>query len=117
MHPFSTTRRARRAHRPARAGRRASRNARLALLLLRRRLRRSTLLLWRFSTWVWLAAGALVGFEVLELVLTGLLAAPELVPLLLLVLALIWLFRRGIRRAALRLRLVARRFRARGRIR
>jgi hypothetical protein len=93
------------------------RNVRLALLLLRRRLRRSTLLLWRFSTWVWLAAGALVGFEVLELVLTGLLAAPEFVPLLLLVLALIWLFRRGIRRTALRLRLVARRFRARGRVR
>ncbi len=117
MHPVSATSHPCRAHRPPRARPRSSRFARLALLLLRRRLRRSTLLLWRFSTWVWLAAGALVGFEVLELVLTGLLAAPELVPLLLLVLALIWLFRRGIRRAALRLRLVARRFRARGRIR
>ena len=74
------------------------RRVRLAILRLRTRWRRATRFLWRFTGWVWVAAGSLVGFEALELILTGLLAAPEFVPIVLFVLAAAWFFRAGIRR-------------------
>lgn len=46
-----------------------------------------------FSGWIWLAAGSLVGFEVLDLVLASLGFAPEMVPMVLLALALVWWLR------------------------
>jgi len=60
---------------------------------MRRRIARLTAPLWRLATWVFLAAGALVGFEVLEALLGGLVLAPEIVPIVLLCLALVWLVR------------------------
>ena len=71
---------------------------RRTLFRLRRAARRFTGRLWQFSGWIWVAAGSLVGFEALELVLTGLLAAPEFVPVVLVVLAAAWFCRAGIRR-------------------
>ncbi|GAB3807018.1 hypothetical protein GCM10028798_30790 [Humibacter antri] len=56
-----------------------------------------------FSGWVWVAAGSLVGFEVLELLLGGLIAVPEALPIVLLALAIVWYFRRGIRRLVARI--------------
>ncbi len=76
---------------------RVRRRARLARLLLRRRVERLTWPFWRFGTWMFLAAGALVGFEVLEVVLGGFILAPELVPLVLLALATAWAVRCGVR--------------------
>ncbi|HXR43395.1 MAG TPA: hypothetical protein VN759_01225 [Pseudolysinimonas sp.] len=77
---------------------RTVRRLRLAFFRLRARCRRRTRSLWRFTGWVWVAAGSLVGFEALELILTGLLAAPEFVPLVLIVLAAAWFFRAGLGR-------------------
>jgi len=57
-----------------------------------------------FSGWTWVAAGSLVGFEMLDIVLGGLLLAPELLPVAILLLAGIWYFRRGLRRLWTRLR-------------
>lgn len=78
--------------------RRLPRRARLVLLVARRQVHRTHLRLALFSGWVWVAAGSLVGFEALELLLGGLLAVPEALPIVLLALALVWYFRRGIRR-------------------
>ncbi len=76
---------------------RVRRRARLMRMLLRRRLERLSWPLWRFGTWMFLAAGALVGFEVLEAVIGGFILAPELVPVALLVLATAWAIREGVR--------------------
>lgn len=77
---------------------RLPRRLRLAILLARRLAYRTHLHLALFSGWVWVAAGSLVGFEALELLLGGLFAVPEALPIVLLTLALVWYFRRGIRR-------------------
>lgn len=71
--------------------------------LLRRRTRRlcrrveSRLAL--FGGWTWVAAGSLIGFEMLDLVFGTFLLAPELVPLVIVALALAWYFREWLRRA------------------
>ena len=82
---------------PPRARPRPHRHARLAVLRLRRRIERLTWPLWRFGTWMFLAAGALVGFEVLEAVIGGFILAPEFVPVVLLALATAWAIREGMR--------------------
>ncbi|GAA4156039.1 hypothetical protein GCM10022286_05880 [Gryllotalpicola daejeonensis] len=51
-----------------------------------------------FSGWTWIAAGSLIGFEALELVFGTFVLVPELLPLVILCLALAWYFRRHIRR-------------------
>jgi len=57
-----------------------------------------------FSGWAWIAAGSLVGFEVLDVLFGTFVLAPELVPLVILALALAWLFRSRLRRASSRVR-------------
>ncbi|NNC13186.1 hypothetical protein HII28_15025 [Planctomonas sp. JC2975] len=81
---------------PSSARRPAARRMRLALLLITRGIRRARLRLALFSGWVWVAAASLVGFEVLEILLGALLAAPEVLPLVLLALAAVWYFRRAL---------------------
>jgi hypothetical protein len=46
-----------------------------------------------FGGWTWVAAGSLLGFEMLDVVLGSFLLAPELLPLVILALAIVWLFR------------------------
>jgi hypothetical protein len=57
-----------------------------------------------FSGWTWVAAGSLVGFEVLDVIFGTFALAPELLPLVILALALAWFFRHRLRRAWARLR-------------
>jgi hypothetical protein len=57
-----------------------------------------------FSGWTWVAAGSLIGFEMLDIVFGAFILAPEFLPLVIVALALIWLFRDRLRRARLRLR-------------
>lgn len=83
------------------------RRSRLALLVARRGIRRLHFRLIRFSSWVWVAAASLVGIEVLELLLGAFIAAPELLPLVLLALAATWYFRRGLTRVRRRVPAVA----------
>ncbi|MHA7987139.1 hypothetical protein ACX9R5_15170 [Rathayibacter sp. CAU 1779] len=83
---------------PSPTRRRSARRARLALLLIARGVRRARLRLALFSGWVWVAAASLVGFEVLEILLGTFLAAPEALPIVLLVLAAVWYFRRTLLR-------------------
>ncbi len=65
-----------------------------------RRLReRSTTRLILFSGWTWVAAGSLVGFEMLDLLFGTFVLAPELLPLAILALACVWYFRTRLRRA------------------
>jgi hypothetical protein len=73
-------------------------------LSVRRVLRRTHQSLTLFSGWTWIAAGSLIGFEMLDLVFGTFVLAPELVPLVILCLALVWYFRRRLRRAWSRLR-------------
>jgi len=70
--------------------------------------------LWRLNTWMILGAAAVVGFEGLEALLGTFLMAPELLPLMLLALAVYWVFRERIVR---RLSRVRRRWRAHRRLR
>ena len=49
------------------------------------------------SGWVWLAAASLVGFEVFDMMFSAFLVAPELFPLVIVVLALVWYFREWFR--------------------
>jgi hypothetical protein len=92
--------------------------ARLGRLRARRRFMRWTLPLWRVNTWMLLAAAALVGFEGLELLLGMFLLAPEVLPLVLLALAVYGACRkhagRGIRRLRTRMRASRRLRRIRG---
>jgi hypothetical protein len=76
---------------------RAGRLLHLAGLRIRRRFDRLTWPVYRFGTWMFFAAGALVGFEVLDVVFGSLLFGPEAIPVILLVLALVWAAREGIR--------------------
>lgn len=59
---------------------------------LRRCVRRSTRRLILLGGWTWLAAGSLVGFEVLEMLFGTLALAPEFIPLLIVGLAAAWYF-------------------------
>lgn len=76
----------------------------LSLSSLRRALDRARRRLTLFSGWTWVAAGSLVGFEMLDLIFGTFVLAPELLPLVILCLALAWYFRRRLRRAWARLR-------------
>ncbi|OZB83258.1 hypothetical protein [Microbacterium sp. 13-71-7] len=70
----------------------------------------------RMEVWIYLAAGALLGFEGLEALLGAMLIAPELVPLVLLALAVVWTAKRRGRWIVRRIEL-ARRRRGRRRVR
>jgi len=83
---------------PVSSRNRLYRRARLASLVTRRGLHRLRTRLLLFSGWIWVAAGSLVGFEMLEILLGGLIAVPEALPIVLLALAFAWYFRRGILR-------------------
>ncbi|RDV43469.1 hypothetical protein DOE76_17515 [Leifsonia sp. ku-ls] len=52
-----------------------------------------------FSGWTWVAAASLIGFEALDIVFGAFILAPELLPLVIVGLALAWLFRERLRRA------------------
>lgn len=65
------------------------------------------------STWTYLAAGALVGFEALEILFGAFVLAPEIIPLLLVGLAAQWWLRERVRRIVRLWRLHRRRVRAR----
>lgn len=78
---------------------------------LRRLLRTVTERLWVFSGWTWVAAGSLVGFEVLEIIFTSFALAPELLPAVLVAMALAYVWRE--RLAVLRQRFRIRRRAAR----
>jgi hypothetical protein len=87
-----------------------------ALAGIRRALHRANARAVLFSGWTWIAAGSLIGFEAFDLVFGAVALAPELLPLLLIALALTWLFRERLRRtwARLRARRRLRRLRSRG---
>ncbi|MFJ4167289.1 hypothetical protein ACIPY5_17185 [Microbacterium sp. NPDC089698] len=67
----------------------------------------------RMEVWVYLAAGAFLGFEGLEALLGAMLIAPELVPLVLLALAVVWTAKRRGRWILRRIALARRRRRSR----
>jgi len=85
---------------------RARRRIALARSRVRRRVRRLTRRLLVLGGWTWLAAGSLVGFEVLEMLFGTLALAPEFIPLLVIGLAGAWFLRDRLRRLARRLRLL-----------
>jgi hypothetical protein len=51
-----------------------------------------------FGGWVWCAAGSLVGFEAFDILFGTFALAPELLPIVILGLALTWYFRGRVRR-------------------
>jgi len=57
-----------------------------------------------FGGWVWFAAGSLVGFEAFDIIFGTFALAPELLPLVILGLALTWYFRGQFRRFSTRAR-------------
>ncbi len=82
--------------------RRRSRPRRLFALVrarCRRLHRRSVARLVLFSGWTWVAAGSFVGFEMLEIIFGAFILAPELLPIVLIVLASAWYFRARLRRS------------------
>ena len=68
----------------------------------------------RVEVWIYLAAGALLGFEGLEALLGAMLIAPELVPPVLLAFAVVWTAKRRGRWILRRIALARHRRRARG---
>ncbi|GIU58066.1 hypothetical protein [Arthrobacter sp. NicSoilC12] len=68
--------------------------------LIRRLAVRATL----FGGWAWLAAGSLIGFEAFDIIFGAVALAPELLPLVILSLALTWWLRRHARRTRARAR-------------
>ena len=89
----------------------------LRLHALRMRVRVSNAILRsavRMDVWIYLAAAALVGFEGLEVLFGALLLAPELVPFVLLTLALIWTMKKHGRWIRRRIALARRRRRLAG---
>jgi len=79
-----------------------------ALTGIRRTLHRLNTRAVLFSGWTWIAAGSLIGFEAFDLVFGAIAFAPELLPVVVLALALAWLFRERLRRAWRRLRVYRR---------
>lgn len=57
-----------------------------------------------FGGWVWFAAGSLIGFEAFDIIFGTFALAPELLPFVILGLALTWYFRRQIHRYSTRAR-------------
>lgn len=57
-----------------------------------------------FSGWTWVAAASLIGFEALDIVFGAMILAPELLPLVIVALALTWVFRDKLQHATARLR-------------
>lgn len=74
-----------------------SRTVHLRLLRARRRWRSLLIHLTLFSGWTWVAAGSLIGFEMLEIVFGAFILAPEFLPLAVLALACVWFIRERIR--------------------
>jgi hypothetical protein len=66
--------------------------------LARRASRRVAIRATLFGGWVWFAAGSLIGFEAFEIVFGAFALAPELLPAVILGLALTWYFRSQFRR-------------------
>ncbi|MCB5281499.1 hypothetical protein BJQ89_01244 [Arthrobacter sp. ES1] len=85
---------------------RSAAHRRLGLLwqLARRAFRQVTMRATLFGGWVWFAAGSLIGFEAFDIVFGTFALAPELLPLVILGLALTWYFRGQIRRVSTRAR-------------
>jgi hypothetical protein len=83
---------------PWRARPRARRRLHLARLRLKRAWFRFRLNIYMINTAMWVAAGALVGFEVLDALIGGMIVAPEAVPLLLAALAFWWWWKNRRRR-------------------
>jgi hypothetical protein len=79
---------------------------RLELLWLRacRAARRVTMRVTVFGGWVWFATGSLVGFEAFDIIFGSVALAPEMLPFVILGLALAWYFRRHLRRTWTRAR-------------
>lgn len=73
---------------------------RLARQAYRRLAIRATL----FGGWVWFAAGSLIGFEAFDIVFGTFVLAPELLPLVILGLAVTWYLRGQVRRVSTRAR-------------
>jgi hypothetical protein len=73
---------------------------RLARRISRRLAMRATL----FGGWVWFAAGSLVGFEAFDIIFGTFALAPELIPIVILGLALTWYFRGQVQRVSTRAR-------------
>lgn len=62
-----------------------------------------------FGGWIWCAAASLVGLETFEIIVGTFALAPELLPLVILGLALAWYFRERVRRTSRRARALWRR--------
>lgn len=73
------------------------RRFRFQLIRARRAYRKVNNRLMLLSGWTWVAAGSLVGFEMLDILFGALILAPEFLPLVIIMLALIWVFREKLR--------------------
>ena len=71
----------------------------LLWMLARRLVHRMVMRATHFGGWVWLAAGSLIGFEAFDIIFGTFALAPELLPLVILGLALTWYFRGRVRKA------------------
>lgn len=74
------------------------RHLRLLCKLTNRLTRRWAVRTTLFGGWAWLAAGSLIGFEAFEIIFGAVALAPELLPFIILSLALTWWLRRRARR-------------------
>ena len=72
--------------------------------LTRRFIRRIATRITLLGGWVWFAAVSLIGLETFEIIVGTFALAPELLPLVILGLALAWYFRKRLRRALRRAR-------------
>lgn len=70
----------------------------------RRAFRHAAMRVTLFGGWVWFAAGSLIGFEAFDILFGTFAFAPELLPLVIVGLALIWYCRGRVRRASTRAR-------------
>lgn len=75
----------------------------------RRAFRHAAMRVTLFGGWVWFAAGSLIGFEAFDIVFGTFALAPELLPFVIVSLALTWYFRDRVRRAWTRARAYRRR--------
>lgn len=80
------------------------RQLRLHWRLTRRSIRRIAARATLFGGWIWFAAVSLIGLETFEIIVGTFALAPELLPLVILGLALAWYFRERLRRALRRAR-------------
>jgi len=73
------------------------RHCRLAGLRVRRVARRSNQQLILFGGWTWVAALSLIGFETFDILFLSFALAPEFIPLVIILLAIIWFLRERLR--------------------